>query len=204
MQAGVAGLRREVRVLKCEARYYRAMHRKAVAREQRLKETLSGVRTKLKELRQRLRGTAGAAQQQEREARPARHERRRGGAGAAPTGPATRVEWAWPARPLSAAGAGGTPRAGAERALLSQVWRGVPRGRQRGLEVLEIEVRAHRRVIKRQRYHCSCGCAGAPRVVTAPAPSRLIPKGIWGSRSGCRCCSTSIAITDRPIGCWKT
>ena len=38
----LAGLRREVRVLKCEARYYRAMHRKAVAREQRLKETLSG------------------------------------------------------------------------------------------------------------------------------------------------------------------
>ena len=29
----LAGLRREVRVLKCEARYYRAMHRKAVARE---------------------------------------------------------------------------------------------------------------------------------------------------------------------------
>ena len=47
----LAGLRREVRVLKCEARYYRAMHRKAVAREQRLKETLSAVRTKLKELR---------------------------------------------------------------------------------------------------------------------------------------------------------
>ena len=47
-------------------------------------------------------------------------------------------------------------------------------------EVLEIAVRAHRRVIKRQRYHCSCGCAGVPRVVTAPAPSRLIPKGILG------------------------
>ena len=65
----LAGLRREVRVLKCEARYYRAMHRKAVAREQRLKETLSGVRTKLKELRQRLR---------ERQARRSNKSEKRG------------------------------------------------------------------------------------------------------------------------------
>ena len=47
-------------------------------------------------------------------------------------------------------------------------------------EQLEIEVRAYRRVIKRRRYRRSCQCAAAPRLLTAPAPPRLIPKGILG------------------------
>ena len=47
-------------------------------------------------------------------------------------------------------------------------------------EQLEIEVRAYRRVIKRRRYRRSCQCAAAPRLITAPAPPRLIPKGILG------------------------
>ena len=47
-------------------------------------------------------------------------------------------------------------------------------------EQVEIEVRAYRRVIKRQRYRRSCQCEGAPRLRTAPAPARLIPKGILG------------------------
>ena len=47
-------------------------------------------------------------------------------------------------------------------------------------EQLEIEVRAYRRVIKRRRYRRSCQCAAAPRLLTAPAPARLIPKGILG------------------------
>ena len=41
-------------------------------------------------------------------------------------------------------------------------------------------MRAYRRVIKRRRYRCSCQCAAAPRLITAPAPPRLIPKGILG------------------------
>ena len=47
-------------------------------------------------------------------------------------------------------------------------------------EQLEIEVRAYRRVIKRRRYRRSCQCTPAPALLTAPAPPRLIPKGILG------------------------
>ena len=47
-------------------------------------------------------------------------------------------------------------------------------------EQLEIEVRAYRRVIKRRRYRRSCQCEGAAQLLTAPAPPRLIPKGILG------------------------
>ena len=51
----LAKLRRENLELKQQAGYYRALHRKAVARERRLKERVSGFRTTVRELRQRLR-----------------------------------------------------------------------------------------------------------------------------------------------------
>ena len=46
--------------------------------------------------------------------------------------------------------------------------------------ILEIDVRAHRRVIRRHRYRPTCSCAAHPGVVTAPPPPRLIPKSILG------------------------
>ena len=47
-------------------------------------------------------------------------------------------------------------------------------------EVLEIEVKAYRRVIRRQRYRPSCRCCRVPGIVTAPAPCRLIERGKFG------------------------
>lgn len=47
-------------------------------------------------------------------------------------------------------------------------------------EVLEIEVKAYRRRIRRRRYRPSCRCAALPGIVTAPAPGRLIERGKWG------------------------
>ena len=46
--------------------------------------------------------------------------------------------------------------------------------------VVEIEVKAYRRVIHRKRYSpvCNCGCLGA--IVAAPVPSKLIAKGKFG------------------------
>jgi transposase len=46
--------------------------------------------------------------------------------------------------------------------------------------VLEIEVKAHRRLIHRQRYRPTCNCGVHPGVVTAPPPPRLIPKSPFG------------------------
>jgi transposase len=47
-------------------------------------------------------------------------------------------------------------------------------------EVLEIEVKAYRRVIRRHRYRPICGCGCLPGVVTAPAPAQLIARGKLG------------------------
>jgi transposase len=47
-------------------------------------------------------------------------------------------------------------------------------------EVLEIEVQAYRRVIRRRRYRPACGCGCVPGIVAAPAPARLIERGKFG------------------------
>jgi transposase len=47
-------------------------------------------------------------------------------------------------------------------------------------EVLEIDVRAHRRQIRRRRYRATCNCDPAQRTLTAPPPPKLIPKGNYG------------------------
>ena len=47
-------------------------------------------------------------------------------------------------------------------------------------ETIEIEVRAHRRVIRRKRYRPTCQCAGNSGIITAPPAPKLIPKGRYG------------------------
>lgn len=47
-------------------------------------------------------------------------------------------------------------------------------------EVLEIEVKAYRRVVRRRRYRPLCQCARLPGIVTAPPPAQLIPRGKLG------------------------
>jgi transposase len=47
-------------------------------------------------------------------------------------------------------------------------------------ETIEIDVHAHRRVIRRKRYVRTCSCLNVPGIITAPAPPRLFPKAIVG------------------------
>jgi transposase len=46
--------------------------------------------------------------------------------------------------------------------------------------ILEIEVKAHRRVIRRRRYRPTCACGVHPGILTPPPPPRLIPKSPFG------------------------
>ncbi len=47
-------------------------------------------------------------------------------------------------------------------------------------EQIEIDVKAHRRVIRRRRYRKTCSCGGC-QTTTAPAPAKLIPKSLLGT-----------------------
>jgi transposase len=47
-------------------------------------------------------------------------------------------------------------------------------------EVLEINVKAHKRVIYRHKYVKTCQCAGVKAVITAPPPLRLFNRNLYG------------------------
>ena len=47
-------------------------------------------------------------------------------------------------------------------------------------EVIEIEVKAHVRIINRNRWRRSCSCASAPKEVVAPPVPRLFPHTLFG------------------------
>lgn len=47
-------------------------------------------------------------------------------------------------------------------------------------EVLEIEVKAHKRVIHRHKYVKTCQCEGVKSVLTSPPPLRLFNRNIYG------------------------
>jgi transposase len=46
-------------------------------------------------------------------------------------------------------------------------------------EEIHVEVKVSRRVHKRKRYKPTCQCEAVPGIVTAPAPPKLIPKGLF-------------------------
>lgn len=47
-------------------------------------------------------------------------------------------------------------------------------------EEIEIEIKAHRRLIRRKCYKPTCKCETNPGIITAPVPPKLIPKGKFG------------------------
>src|SRR5262249_30477912 len=47
-------------------------------------------------------------------------------------------------------------------------------------EILEVEVKAYRRVVRRRRYRRACSCEATPGIVAAPPAPRVIPKSILG------------------------
>jgi transposase len=46
--------------------------------------------------------------------------------------------------------------------------------------VLEVDVRAHRRIYRRRRYRPTCSCGHHAGIITAPPPAKVIPKSILG------------------------
>jgi transposase len=46
--------------------------------------------------------------------------------------------------------------------------------------LLEIDVRAYRRVYRRQRYRPTCTCGAHPGIITAPPPPKVLPKSHLG------------------------
>ncbi|MFW5641067.1 MAG: IS66 family transposase [Thermodesulfobacteriota bacterium] len=47
-------------------------------------------------------------------------------------------------------------------------------------DIVEVEVSAHVRRIRRKKYLRGCSCEKLPALVTAPGPAKLIPKSVYG------------------------
>jgi transposase len=157
-----------------QAAYYKAMLDRAVAREALLKEEVASLQAQLRLREQQLFGRkADSPTSAEGLARPARSQRPRGQQPGKP-GPKRRDYSHLPA---------------VEQVLeLPQEQQrcsgcGQPLAAFPGTDdttVLEVEVRAHRRIYRRRRYRPTCSCGTHPGIVTAPPPAKVIPKSLLG------------------------
>lgn len=170
-------LRLEVIELRCQANYWRAQHQRAVQRESALAAQVQQLKGEIREWKQRLFGrkseTSAATKPQKT---PKRSDKKRRSRGQQPGSkghgrrhhdhlPTTHEDCVL-ADPDKCCGVCGEP--------LEEI-PGAADG-----DILEIEVRAHRRRYHRKRYRRRCTCSGQPAVVTAPPPDKLIPKSNLG------------------------
>ncbi len=176
-----AKLRRENAELKQLARYWKAMHARAVQREAILTEALQAARGEIRQLQDRLfgrkserAGRLDRSNQLKDPQEPAKPARRRGQQPDRP-GPGRRDYAHLPAVEEFVElpeDQHGCPQCGQPRRPMSDT---------EDSEQLEIEVRVHHRVIRRRRNEATCQCPDQPRTLTAPAPPKLIPKSRLGT-----------------------
>ena len=159
--------------------YWRALHREALERESKLKQQLEQLEGKLK-LRERQlfghrserKGKGKGNATRPGEAKP--EGRRKRGQQRGARGHGRRRQEELPVQPE-------THDLAEEDECCPKCQLPLqPVGGTEDSEVIEIEVRAYRRRIQRKRYRRSCKCPGETRIITAPAPGKLVPKGMLG------------------------
>jgi transposase len=162
------------------AGFYKSMHQRAQERERLLKEENQQLQARIRYLEQQLYGNKSDS------AKPRT-------ADLGPTAPATAAE---PKRPRGQQrGKPGPKRRDHSHLPAVEEILELPKDQQLcsccGLpfesfpgtedsEILEVEVQAYRRVIRRRRYRPACSCGKHKGIITAPPAPRLIPKSILG------------------------
>jgi transposase len=160
----------------CDAQYWRAMHQKALERVAQRDQEIDRLKGEVRGLRQQLfgrkteKGKAGQAPQS-LEKTPSG---RRRGQQAGSVGHGRRDHSHLPCVITSV----DLPENERRCPQCHQPYAEFPDTEDSG--TIEIDVRAHRRVIRRKRYRRTCSCPTVPGIITAPAPPRLFPKGIVG------------------------
>ncbi len=180
LERELAELRREVSELRCEVGYWRSRHADAVGRIEQLKEELHQSQGQVRALQGKLFG-----RKSEKSARRDRGNdlfdpeelgaaRKKRGAQPGHAGHDRRDYSHLPVEeefvPLPEASLA-CPICGKPATMMSST---------EDSELLEIEVRAHRRRIRRRRYRPTCDCDLSRRTLMAPPPPKLIPKGNYG------------------------
>lgn len=165
----------EVAKLRSESGYWRAMHQKAVEREARLKEENAELQAKLRLRERQLFGRKSEKGGREDSPQPKEEgDKKPRGQQHGSNGHGRRDYSHLPAREEVHE----LPESEDRCPICGREFASFP-GTEDS-EVIEIEVSAYRRVIKRKRYKPTCKCGAVPGIVTAPPPPKLIPRGILG------------------------
>jgi transposase len=157
-----------------QAAYWQRMHQLAVAREAELRAEIDSLRAQLRLREQQLFGTKSDSHPAPSEALPQPKIQRPRGQQPGSPGHPRRDHSHLPAvqevidlpddqRRCPCCGLPFEGFAGAE-----------------GGQILEVEVKAYRRVYRRRRYRPVCRCEGNKGIITAPAPDKLIPRSGLG------------------------
>jgi transposase len=161
-----------------QAAYWRAMHRRALERQTQLQAEVARLQALLRMPEQQLFGrkteTAAATEPATPPPNPAAPSPRPRGQQCGRPGPKRRDYSHLPAEPEDCR----LPPEQCRCARCGQPFADFP-GTEDSI-ILEIDVRAHRRVIRRRRYRPTCSCAAHAGIITAPPPPRLIPESILG------------------------
>jgi transposase len=159
-----------------QAAYWQAQHGRAVGREEKLKEHIKGLDAQIRLLKQKIFGKSSETKtgtETTKRPEPEVPKRPRGQQRGQPI-PPKRTHAQLPAveephdlpeeqRRCSCCGLPFAEFPGTEDS-----------------EILEVDVKAHRRVIRRKRYRPSCSCPENKPIVTAPPAPRVIPKSKIG------------------------
>ena len=168
------GLKAKADLAHGEAAYWRVMHSRAVERGAQLAAEIEALHAQLRQRERQLFGRRSERGKGKNEGQPAHGGRRGRGQQRGASGHGRRRHAALPAVE--------------ETCDLDPAQRHCPRCEcpyellegTEDSEVIEVEVRAHRRVIRRKRYRPTCRCPAQPGIVTAAGPPKLIPKGSLG------------------------
>jgi transposase len=166
----------ENRILNCDKNYYKSLHERAKAREELLKQEIQQLKARIRYLEQKLYG---------RKSEKKCSSEKNASASSSSNDSDKRRRGHQP----------GTPGHGRRDYSHLPVHEEVyeldkavcykcgcpfhedPRLGTEDSESLEIEVKAHRRRVKRKKYKKACQCEDVPGIITAPGPPKLIDKG---------------------------
>lgn len=161
--------------LKWEVGYWQGMHKKALSREEALKKIIKEQGGQIRDLKNRLFGKKTEKKSSDKKE-----------GGAKPTDP-KRPRGQQP----GSKGHGRTTRAHLAHSDESVDFSDVPkcskcgtsyiRDESRESEIIEVEVKAHKRIIIRSCMKKDCSCKGVPNTITAPMPPKVIPKSPYGN-----------------------
>jgi transposase len=177
-------LETERNMLRQEAAYWRAMHQKALLREKSLKDVNEKLQAENKSLKQKLFGkksekggkTTAENTPKSKEGQDNQEGRSRGQK-KGEAGHGRRIHDTLPVEECVIdlpEGSACCPECGLPLQEINDT---------EDAEELVVEVKAHRRIIRRKKYKKTCSCPKTPAIVTAPPPPKLIHKGLLSIES---------------------